>query len=109
MPGVLLHGVKFERPEGWIYVTRGKFEASRPELIKEPLRVKKFALVVKNDNGDVVFNQVFTDTHFSKTVVIENTESDIQPTFIIRTGNVELSRQFQVSTTLTSTITVKQL
>jgi hypothetical protein len=70
---------------------------------------EKFALIVKNDNGDVVFSQTFTDTHFSRSVVIENTESDIQPTFVIRTANTELSRQFQVSTTLTSTITVTKL
>jgi predicted dehydrogenase len=44
-PGELLHGVKFEGPEGWIYVTRGKLEASRPELIKEPLKARKFALL----------------------------------------------------------------
>src|SRR4051812_27370926 len=45
-PGELLHGVKFEGPEGWIYVTRGKLEASSPELIKEPLKAKKFDLQV---------------------------------------------------------------
>ena len=31
------HGVTFEGENGWIYVTRGKIEASRPELIDEPL------------------------------------------------------------------------
>lgn len=47
--GELLHGVKFEGPEGWIYVTRGKLEASQPELIKEPLKSKKVELYVCND------------------------------------------------------------
>jgi hypothetical protein len=70
---------------------------------------EKFALIVKNDNGDIVFNQQYTDTHFSKTVIIENTESDIQPTFIIRANNQDIVRQFQVSTTLTSYITVTRL
>jgi hypothetical protein len=70
---------------------------------------EKFALIVKNDNGDIVFNQQYTDTHFSKTVIIENTESDIQPTFIIRTNNQDIVRQFQVSTTLTQLITVTRL
>jgi hypothetical protein len=70
---------------------------------------EKFALIVKNDNGDIVFNQQYTDTHFSKTVIIENTESDIQPTFIIRTSNQDIVRQFQVSTTLTQLITVTRL
>jgi predicted dehydrogenase len=49
-PGELLHGVKFEGPEGWIYVTRGKLEASSPELIKEPLKAKKVNLSVSNDH-----------------------------------------------------------
>ncbi len=49
-PGELLHGVKFEGPEGWIFVTRGKLEASKPELIKEPLKTKKVALQVSNDH-----------------------------------------------------------
>jgi predicted dehydrogenase len=35
--GELPHGVKFIGPEGWIFVTRGKIEASKPELLAEPL------------------------------------------------------------------------
>ncbi len=31
------NGVRFEGPEGWIYVTRGRIEASRPELLADPL------------------------------------------------------------------------
>jgi predicted dehydrogenase len=49
-PGELLHGVKFTGPDGWIYVTRGKLEASRPELIKEPLTAKKADLYISNDH-----------------------------------------------------------
>jgi hypothetical protein len=49
-PGASHHGVKFEGPEGWIYVTRGKSEASRPELLTEPLKSKKVALYVSNDH-----------------------------------------------------------
>jgi predicted dehydrogenase len=59
-PGELLHGVKFEGPEGWIYVTRGKLEASKPELIKEPLKAKKFALQVSNDHMGNFFESVRT-------------------------------------------------
>ncbi len=31
------NGVKFIGPDGWIFVTRGKIEASKPELLQEPL------------------------------------------------------------------------
>ena len=31
------HGVTFEGSDGWLFVTRGKIEASRPEIIDEPL------------------------------------------------------------------------
>jgi predicted dehydrogenase len=58
--GELRHGVKFEGPEGWIYVTRGKLEASRPELIKEPLKSKQFELPVSNDHMGNFFDGVRT-------------------------------------------------
>jgi predicted dehydrogenase len=31
------HGVKFEGTDGWIFVTRGRIEASQPELLTTPL------------------------------------------------------------------------
>lgn len=31
------HGVRFEGSEGWIFVTRGKIEASQPDLLTTPL------------------------------------------------------------------------
>jgi hypothetical protein len=48
--GELFHGVKFEGTDGWIYVTRGKIEASRPELLTDPLTSKKVQLYVSNDH-----------------------------------------------------------
>jgi predicted dehydrogenase len=59
-PGALLHGVKFEGAEGWIYVTRGKLEASRPELISEPLKARKSDLYVSNDHMGNFFDCVRT-------------------------------------------------
>jgi predicted dehydrogenase len=44
------HGVRFEGREGWIFVTRGKTEASRPELLSVPLSSKKDPLYVSNDH-----------------------------------------------------------
>jgi predicted dehydrogenase len=58
--GELPHGVKFEGPEGWIFVTRGKLEASQPELIKEPLKSKKFDLYVSNDHMRNFFDCIRT-------------------------------------------------
>jgi predicted dehydrogenase len=51
-PGERYTGVKFEGKDGWIYVTRGKIEASRPEILTDPLdeSKKKFALYVSNDH-----------------------------------------------------------
>ncbi len=44
------HGVKFVGADGWIFVTRGKIEASRPELLAEPLTDRKVELYVSNDH-----------------------------------------------------------
>ena len=58
--GELLHGVKFVGSEGWLYVTRGKLEVSDPDLIKEPLKSKKFDLPVSNDHMGNFFDCVRT-------------------------------------------------
>jgi len=71
---------------------------------------EKFALIIRNDNGDVVYRQQFADVHFSKNVYIANVDSDIQPTFVIRSGNSnEIVRQFRVSRTVTENTTVTRL
>ena len=44
------HGVKFEGADGWIWVTRGKIEASKPELLTEPLPSSAERLYVSNDH-----------------------------------------------------------
>jgi hypothetical protein len=71
---------------------------------------EKFSLIIKNDNGDVVYHQQFSDAHFSKSVFFQNTEAQIHPTFIIRTGNNnEIVRQFAVNRTLTENTVVTRL
>ncbi len=59
-PGELANGVKFEGPEGWIFVTRGKIEASRPEILAEPLTKKAVELYVSNDHMGNFFDCVRT-------------------------------------------------
>lgn len=49
-PDLPEHGVKFEGADGWIFVTRGRIEASRPELLTEPLTERKVELYVSNDH-----------------------------------------------------------
>lgn len=52
------HGVKFEGGDGWIFVTRGKIEASRPELLSEPLARKKDSLYVSDNHMKNFFDCV---------------------------------------------------
>ncbi|HUB59424.1 MAG TPA: hypothetical protein VL978_01915 [Puia sp.] len=70
---------------------------------------EKFWLIIKNDNGDIVYQQHFNTPHFSKTIYFQNTDTDINPTFVIRTGNNEIVRQFQVNKIITETTVVKGL
>ena len=70
----------------------------------------KFWLIIKNDEGDIVYHQQFSDVHFSKSVFFQNMESDIHPVFVIRSSdNSEVVRQFQVTKTLTENTTVTKL
>jgi predicted dehydrogenase len=59
-PGELPHGVKFEGPGGWIFVTRGKIEASKPELIRDPVTEKEGRLYVSDDHMGNFFDCVRT-------------------------------------------------
>lgn len=51
-----LHGVKFEGADGWIFVTRGKIEASNPELLLEPLPSNAQRLYVSDDHMGNLFD-----------------------------------------------------
>ncbi len=44
------HGVQFEGQEGWIYVTRGKIEASAPDLLTTPLPAGATQLYASDDH-----------------------------------------------------------
>ena len=54
------HGIKFEGTEGWIFVTRGKIEASQPELLTTPLPSDAQRLDVSNDHMGNFFECVRT-------------------------------------------------
>jgi hypothetical protein len=71
---------------------------------------EKFALIIKNDAGDVVYHQQFSETHFAKNVYFENTDNEIQPTFIVRAASgSDIVRHFQVVKTVTENTTVTSL
>lgn len=54
------HGVQFEGPNGWIYVTRGKIEASDQALLDEPLPSGATRLYESNDHMGNFFDCVKT-------------------------------------------------
>ncbi len=49
-PNGKLHGTKFEGTDGWIRVTRGKIEASRPEILTDALPSSAIRLYVSEDH-----------------------------------------------------------
>jgi hypothetical protein len=75
----------------------------------ENLSGEKFWLIIKNDNGDIIYHQQFSDAHFSKTIYFQNTDTEIAPTFIVRANNNDIVRQFQVNKIITETTVVTGL
>jgi len=58
---------------------------------------QKFSLIIKNEEGIIVYNEKFTEVNFDKTFHLPYDGTDIQPTFIIRTVNGDVKRSFYVS------------
>ena len=54
------HGVKFVGTDGWVWVTRGKIEASDPELLTTPLPADAKRLYASNDHMGNFFDCVKT-------------------------------------------------
>jgi predicted dehydrogenase len=52
------HGVKFEGADGWIFVTRGRIEASDPELLTTPLPSSATRLYASNNHMQNFFDCV---------------------------------------------------
>ncbi|HWK04183.1 MAG TPA: hypothetical protein VNS58_11160 [Puia sp.] len=69
----------------------------------------KFWLIIKNDNGEVVYRKQFSDAHFVKSVYFQKEEADIHPTFVIRSSENEIVRQFAVNRTVTENTVVTKL
>jgi len=52
------HGVRFEGEDGWIFVTRGKIEASQPELLTTPLPASATRLYASDNHMQNFFDCV---------------------------------------------------
>ncbi|HEX4849522.1 MAG TPA: hypothetical protein VFV08_01895 [Puia sp.] len=79
------------------------------QVVFENPTARKFSLILKNDEGLVVYAEQFNDSHFTKTIRVEKEGKDIHPTFIIRTGNQELTRKFAVNRVITEHVEVTKL
>jgi hypothetical protein len=65
----------------------------------ENTAAQKFTLIVKNDEGDVIYSKEFSDAHFSKTIQLvknEKESNDIHPTFAISSGGGSIERSFSI-------------
>ena len=62
---------------------------------------EKFYLIIKNDAGEIVYQNAYNDVHFEKNIRILKEESDIQPTFIIRTSSGKVERKLSVNSKMT--------
>jgi predicted dehydrogenase len=54
------HGVKFEGADGWLFVTRGKIEASKPDILKDKLSADEYQVPVSDDHMANFFDCVKT-------------------------------------------------
>ena len=70
---------------------------------------EKFWLIVKNDAGEVVYQDAFSDVHFKKNIRIADEGSDMNPTFVIRTSNEQVERKFAVKSKVSENYVVTTL
>jgi predicted dehydrogenase len=59
-PGTRHNGIKFIGADGWLLVSRGKIEASKPEILHDPLPASATRLYVSTDHKANFFNCVRT-------------------------------------------------
>ena len=70
---------------------------------------ERFWLIIKNDAGDVVYQQAYKDAHFSKTIRLPKEEGEMHPTFVIRTANDQVERKFAVNRSVSEKVVVTKL
>jgi hypothetical protein len=70
---------------------------------------EKFWLIVKNDAGEIVYQNAYNDIHFEKNIRIAKEDSEMNPTFVIRTANEQVERKFSVKTKVSENFVVTTL
>lgn len=70
---------------------------------------EKFTLIVKNDAGEIVYQNSYTDSLFERNIRILNEASDIHPTFVIRTASGQVERKFSVASKISEKFEVTTL
>lgn len=70
---------------------------------------QKFYLIVKNDAGDVVYQATYNDIHFEKNIRIQAQDSEMHPTFVIRTSTEQVERKFSVNRQVSENFVVTNL
>jgi len=71
---------------------------------------QKFTLIVKNDDGTVIYSKEYSDVHFAKTIHLMKEGMDAQniyPTFAISVGTRLVQRSFSIEKKLTENVIVK--
>lgn len=63
----------------------------------------KFDLVIRNEYGDVVYQQSFNDKNFDKKVVLVKEPGDARLTFVIKGADANYKQSFDI-TTVTRTV-----
>ena len=66
----------------------------------------KFDLIIKNEYGDIVYQQQFNDKNFDKKVLLTKEAGDAHLTFIIRSASANIKQSFDITT---STRTVEEV
>ena len=68
-----------------------------------------FQLIIKNPEGDILYQGVFSDVHFNKTIQFLPEEDQLNPTFIIRAGKQEIRHSFTVNRKVVENVVVTKL
>ena len=70
---------------------------------------EKFSLIIKNDAGEVVYQATYNDIHFEKNIRIIKEDSEMHPTFVIRTSTEQVERKFSVNRQVSENYVVTSL